>query len=58
MIHGTYVQRMPFISLPSAGINSLILAVPTLLDIALSARHPEPLNADSSTAIHQVIHLI
>jgi hypothetical protein len=57
-IHGTYVQRMPLISLPPAGINSLVPTVPRLLDIAPSARQPEPLNTDSSLAIHQVLRLI
>jgi hypothetical protein len=57
-IHGTYVHRMPFISLPPSGINSLIPAVPRILDIAPSDRQPEPLDADSSTAIHQVLRLI
>jgi hypothetical protein len=57
-IHGTYVQRMPLISLPPVGINSLVPTVPRLLDIAPSARQPEPLDADSSLAIHQVLRLI
>jgi hypothetical protein len=49
---------MPFVSLPLAGINSLFPTVPRLLDIALSARQPEPLDTDSSLAIHQVLRLI
>jgi hypothetical protein len=57
-IHGTYVHRMPFVSLPAAGIHSLTLAVPRLLDIAPSDRHPEPLDVESSTVIHQVLRLI
>jgi hypothetical protein len=57
-IHGTYVQCMPLISLLPAGINSLVPTVPRLLDIAPSARQPEPLDMDSSLAIHQVLRLI
>jgi hypothetical protein len=57
-IHGTYVHRMPFIPLPPVGINSLVPTVPRLLDIAPSARQPEPLDTDSSLAIHQVLRLI
>jgi hypothetical protein len=57
-IHGTYVQRMPFISLPPAGIHSVTPAVPHLLDIAPSARQPKPLDLESSTAVHQFLSLV
>jgi hypothetical protein len=57
-IYGTYVQQMPFISLPPVGIHSLTLAVPCLFDISPSARQPDPLDVESSTVIHQVLRLI
>jgi hypothetical protein len=49
---------MPLISLPPAGIDSLVPTVPRLLDIAPSTHQPEPLDTDSSLAIHQVLRLI
>jgi hypothetical protein len=57
-LHGTYIQRMAFISLPPEDVQSIFPDVPHLLDPTSSARQPDPLALDSATLIHQVLHLV
>jgi hypothetical protein len=58
MDEGTYIGRMPFISLAQATVTSLAHGVPRdFLPIFQGAHRPDILAKDNGQAVHQVLRI-
>jgi hypothetical protein len=59
LLQGSYIGRMPFISLAQASIDSLGPAIPRLeLPMFRGTRLPELLVKDNDMAVHQILRLV